>query len=236
MDERAINGAAIEAIRDLELDCEIKEVLSPAGGDEWCIRFSGKYGQVCDEFKNQFGEESSHQAIREKIKSHLIKQISKIRSGTGRKRKSTSVESGETRQTESGLLAAPLKLVGEMFDRISGLTGIVINQATTAAEAARDAVADASSNLPPMTIEVRSKTRRSEKKASRPARKRSVKAAKASSAKTGKAARRAAPGASKSAKKARKKVAGKTSRKNSAKTGGRAQKAKATKKSARRGK
>ena len=236
MDERAINGAAIEAIKDLELDCEIKEVLKPSGGDEWCIQFSGKYGQFCDEFKNQFDEESSHQLIREKIKSHLIKQISKIRSGTGRKRKSTVTEADESRETESGILAAPLEMVGEVFDRITGITGIVINQATTVAETARDAVADAASNLSPVTIEVRSKTRTAAKRASKrtpgSVKKKSVKAAKARPAKTKKATKKGvASGTRRVGKKARQ-VAGISSGKSS----GRAQKAKATKKHSRRGK
>ena len=233
MDERAINGAAIEAIRDLELDCEIKGVLSSGGGDEWCIQFSGKYGQFCDEFKNQFGEESSHQVIREKIKGHLIKQVSKIRSSTGRKRKPAVAGPDESRETESGFLAAPLKMVGEVFDRLAGITGIVVNQAATAADAARDAVTDAASSLSPLTIEVRSKTRTAEKRASGSGRKRSVKAAKTRPAKSKKASKRAAPGARKQAKKASKKKAG---RKASGKTSARAQKAKSTKKLSRRGK
>lgn len=242
MDERAINGAAIEAIRDLELDCEIKEVLQ-ASGDEWCIQFSGKYGQFCDAFKNQFGEESSHQVMREKIKSHLIKQINKIRSGTGRKRKAMISEPEEERASAGGILAEPLKLVGEVFERFAGITGIVANQATTAAEAARDAVADRlTSGLPPLTVEVRSQTRRNTKAASGPARKQSVKAAttkrattkaaKSATTKRAATATAATPTARKAAKKTTKKVAGKTS----GKATGRAQKAKATKKPARGGK
>lgn len=237
MDEGTINGAAIEAIRDLELDCEIKEVRQPAGDDVWCIQFSGKYGQFCAEFKNQFGEESSHQVIREKIKGHLIKQINKIRSGTGRKRKPAVVETSESRETESGILATPLKMIGEVFDRVAGVTGTVVNQATTVAETARATVADAASNLSPVMIEVRSKTRAirkrafGKKRASGSAKKKTVKADKAKPAKTKKAIKRAAPSARKQAKKARK-VAGKTG----GKTAGRAQKAKTTKKTSRRGK
>lgn len=215
MDERAINGAAIEAIRDLELDCEIKGVLQPSGGETWCIQFSGNYGQFCDEFKNQFGKESSHRLIREKIKQHLIKQISKIRSSTGRKRKPAVVESDESRATESELLAAPLRLIGEVFDRLTGVTGIVVNQAATAAEAARDAVTEAASNLSPVTIEVRSKTRTAQKRASRAGAKRSAQAAQASPAKPRKASKKASPATRKQAQKASKKAAGKASGKTS---------------------
>jgi hypothetical protein len=229
MDEGAINGAAIEAIKDLEIDCEIKEVRQPAGGDEWCIQFSGKYGQFCDEFKNQFGEESSHQVIREKIKSHLIKQVSKIRSGTGRKRQPAVSETDGSRETEDGILAAPLKMVGEVFDRLAGITGIVISQATTAAETAREAVADAASNLPPVTIEVRGKTRAVQKRVAAPPRKKATKASKARTTKTKKATKRAAPPVRKPAKKARP-VRGKSA----GKTSSSPRKAKAAKKTARR--
>ena len=235
MDEQAINGAAIEAIKDLDIDCEIREVRQPSGGDEWCIQFSGKYGQFCDEFKNQFGEESSHQVIREKIKSHLIKQVSKIRSGTGRKRMPAVVETGERREAESGILAAPLKLVGEVFDRVAGLTGVVINQATTVAETARDVVTDAASNLSPVTIEVRSKTRAVKKSAAASGSRKTARAAKAKPAKakktTSKAAKRAVPRNKTQTKKALK-VAGKAAGKKT----GRSQKAKTAGKSSRRAK
>jgi hypothetical protein len=230
MDERVINGAAIEAIKDLELDCEIKEVRQAGSGNEWCIQFSDKYGQFCDKFENQFGEESSHQVIREKIKSHLIKQITKIRSGTGRKRKSAVSETNESRQPESGILATPLKMIGEVLGRASGIAGEVINQASTLAEAARDTVSEAAANITPVTIEVRSTTtttRARQKRASGSARKKPAKARKATSAKAKKETKRVARPTGKQAKKA-----GKVARK----TVSRAKKAKTTKKSSRRGK
>jgi hypothetical protein len=213
MDERAINGAAIEAIRDLELDCEIKEVCQRSGGEEWCIQFSGKYGQFCDKFKNQFDEESSPQVIREKIKSHLIKQVNKIRSSTGRKRKSAINEGSESRSSEGGILSTPLKMIGEAFDRVTGIAGGVINQASTVAETARDVVSDVAANISPITVEVRSTTRTSAKSASRStAKKKPAKPAKSKAAKAKKATRRVARGASKQAKKTAKKIATKSSR------------------------
>ena len=228
MDERAINGAAIEAIRDLEIDCEIKEVCRAGSGDEWCVQFSGKYGQFCDSFKNQFGKESSPQVIREKIKSHLIKAVTKIRSGTGRKRKPMVSERGESRETQSGILTAPLKMVGEVFDRVASIAGTVIGQASTVADSARDVVADVASNISPLTIEVSSTTREVKKRVpARSAKKKTVKARKATSAKTKTAAKRVVRGAVKRAKKA-----GKVARK----TAGHAKKAKAAKKNSRRGK
>jgi hypothetical protein len=229
MDERTINGAAIEAIKDLELDCEIREVRQAGSGNEWCIQFSDKYGQFCDEFENQFGEESSHQVIREKIKNHLIKQVTKIRSSTGRKRKPAVGETNESRATESGILATPLKMIGEVFGRASGIAGEVIKQASTLAEAARDTVSEAAANITPVTIEVRSTTTAStrQKKASGSAKKKPVKARKATSVKAKKASKRVARQAGKQTKKT-----GKVAKK----TASRAKKTKTTKKVSRRGK
>jgi hypothetical protein len=223
MDEQAINGAAIEAIRDLELDCEIKDVCERDGRNGWCIQFSGKYGQFCDEFKGQFGDENSHQVMREKIKRHLIKQVNKIRSSTGRKRRAAVGEtSRDSQPEEGGILSAPLKMLGEVFDRVAGVTGVVVDQASTAADAARDAVADMAANITPVTIEVRSSSPRDvEKSKPAPAGKKTVKASKATTrAKAKKATKRIASGAvgkqvKKSGKaagqprKAAKKVAGK---------------------------
>jgi hypothetical protein len=203
MDERAINGAAIEAINALELDCEIKDVCQSAG-DEWCIQFSGKYGTFCDGFKNQFGKESGSQVIREKIKSYLIKQVHKIRGKTGRRRKPVIVDTQEMREQDSGILAAPLKIVGELFDRAASIAGGVVSQASIIAETARETVADATANITPVTIEVRSTTRAVKKRDSR------------STARKAAKARKAAPTKVKKAKKAAKRVsrkAGKQARK-----------------------
>lgn len=225
MDERVINGAAIEAVKDLEVECEIKDVCR--SGDEWCIEFSGKYGHFCDEFKNQFGEENSSQLIREKIKSHLIKQVNKIRSSTGRRRKPMVGDAGESGEAGSDLLTAPLQMIGEMFGRATGIAGEVIGQAAAVAETAREAVADAAANIAPVTIEVRSTTRKVKKKAPASTKRKTVKAAKATPAKAKKATKRVARRAGKQAKKA-----GKAARK----TAGRTQKAvkKASRKGARR--
>ena len=143
MDERVINGAAIEAINDLDIECEIKEVRKGAEKDEWCIQFSGKYGQLCDVFQNQFGKENSPQVIREKIKSHLINQVTRIRSNTGRRRKPVAADALENRESAGGLLAEPLKLMGEVLGRATGLAGDVISRASEVAETARTTLAAA---------------------------------------------------------------------------------------------
>jgi hypothetical protein len=234
MDEKAINGAAIAAINDLQLDCEIKDVCQSSGGDEWCVQFSGKYGQFCDSFKNQFGKESSVEVVREKIKGYLIKQVNKIRTTTGRRRKPAIVDSGEKRETESSIFTAPLKIVEELFDRAVGIAGGVVSQtsnvtetARNVAESARDAVADVAANISPVTIEVRSTSSAVKKRASGSAARKIVKATSSKSVKAKKAAKRVTRQAGKQAKKVAKKVANKTA--------GRAKKAK-TKKNSRRGK
>jgi|ERR1044071_392764 hypothetical protein len=206
MDERAINGAAIAAINDLQLDCEIKDVCKSAGGDEWCIQFSGKYGQYCDGFKNQFGKESSSKVIREKIKGYLIKQVNKIRTTTGRRRRPAVADTSEKREPVSGIFAAPLKLVEELFDRAAGIASGVVSQASTVAETARDAVADVAANITPVTIEVRSTTRAVKKRVSvGPTKRKAVKATKTAKAKAKKAAKRVSRKAGKKAGKAAKK-------------------------------
>lgn len=219
MDERSINGAAIEAISDLELDCEIKEVCQPSGKDEWCIQFSGKYGQFCDEFKNQFGEENSPPVIREKIKSHLLKQVTKIRSSTGRRRAPKNERTDEARQRGSDLLTAPVKLIGEMLGRASDVAGDVINQASSVAETARAAVSAMTpdiSPVPPATPAARhvAQARPEAAKKASPARKRVHPAKKKSSGKTAKARKRASGQKGRAAKKAAKK-AGQAARKSS---------------------
>src|SRR5215213_2735823 len=150
MDERAVNGAAIEAARDLDVDCEIKQVCKGSGADEWCVQFSGKYGQFCDNFQNQFGQENSPEVMREKIKAFLIKQVAKIRSSTGRKRRPATSAARESRESVGGLLTEPLKMVGEVLGRATGLASQVVSRASDVAETARAALSAADlDNTPP---------------------------------------------------------------------------------------
>jgi hypothetical protein len=136
MDERVVNGAAIEAIHDLAVDCEIKQVCKGSGEGEWCVQFSGKYGQFCDNFQNQFGQENSPEVMREKIKAFLIKQVAKIRGTTGRKRKPAR-DAHQDREPSGGLLTEPLKLVGEVLGRATGMATQVVSQASAVADTAR---------------------------------------------------------------------------------------------------
>jgi hypothetical protein len=207
MDERAINGAAIEAIRDLDVDCEIKEVCKGSEADEWCVQFSDKYGQFCDKFQNQFGEENSPEVMREKIKAFLIKQVAKIRSSTGRKRRPAASAARESRATGGGLLAEPLKVVGEVLGRATGLASQVIGRTSDVAETARATLSAADlDTAPPAASVVQSSTGEAATAPPRKVTGRTI--IRAAPAKPKKSARKG--GAKKSAKKAaRKKSTGK---------------------------
>lgn len=221
MDEQAINNAAAEAVNNLELDCEVKDVCRSSKGSGWCIQFSGKYGQFCDEFQDQFGKENSAQVIREKIKSHLLKQVTKIRSSTGKSRRPRPSPKDEP-QAQSTLMSAPLEMIGEVFNRATQIAGSVVGQAAGVAEAARETVSNMADNIGPVTVEIGGAARAEESRPSRPIARKSVKAAKKS----------------KGVSRPRTKQAKKTSKRTAAKAGRKGKKAaaKSSKKSARRGK
>ncbi len=154
MDERAINGAAIEAIGDLGVDCEINQVCKGSDAGEWCVQFSGKYGQFCDNFQNQFGQENSPEVMREKIKAFLIKQVARIRSSTGRKRRPAAAAARESRESVGGILTEPLKVVGEVLGRTMGLASQVIGRASDVAETARATLSAADLDTTPPAASV----------------------------------------------------------------------------------
>jgi len=162
MDEKSVVEAAQEAIRDLELDCEVKSVFRSSGKDDWCVQLSGKYGQFCDGFKDQFGKENSAKVIREKIKSHLIKQVSKIRSSTGRKRKGAVGAPSE--KAEGGILAAALQPIGDVLDSAASIAGEVIQTASGIAKAAGKAATEVASEVVPVRVEVLTTSTRAVKK------------------------------------------------------------------------
>src|ERR1044072_2820259 len=122
--EQAIRSAAEAAINDLQLDCRLERVFQhPQHKEKRCIRFSGDYGKFCDEFRNDSGEENSHQLMREKVKSYFIKMRKSVRVRRGSK----SGGVGKDRP-ESSLLGAPLEIVGQAMNQTSRLVGEVINQ------------------------------------------------------------------------------------------------------------
>jgi hypothetical protein len=201
MDEQAIIRAAEEAMHDLQIDCQVKEVCRSSDGDQWCIQFSGKYGQFCDEFKNQFGKENSSRIIQEKIKMHLLKQVTKIRSSTGKSRR-PKVNIPDERPTQSSIISAPLEMVGEALSRASQIAGGIVGQVAGVADAARETVANLADSISPPTVEIGSDVPVEEKRRRRATARKSAKATKATSRKASKATRRVSRPASKKAKKA----------------------------------
>jgi hypothetical protein len=201
MDEQAITRAAEEAVSDLQLDCKINKVSRSPRGDEWCIQFSGKYGQFCDGLKNQFGKENSASVVREKIKSHLLKQVTKIRSSTGKTRRARTNPSDEA-QTQSTMLSAPLQMIEDAFNRATEIAAEVVEQAAGVAGIAQEAVTNMAESIIPVTVKLRSDSNVTAKESrSYPARK-PKRTAKTTSRKTAKKKRSVSRGGSKKAKKA----------------------------------
>jgi hypothetical protein len=189
MDEQAITRAAEEAVNDLQLDCRINKVSRSPRGDQWCVQFSGKYGQFCDDLKNQFGKENSARVVREKIKSHLLKQVTRIRSSTGKTRRPRPSPSDEA-QTQSAMLSAPLKMFEDVFNRATEIAGEVVGQVAGVAGIARETVANVAESISPATIEIRSNSTATAKGSSSSHARRHTKAAKATSRKSGKKAKK----------------------------------------------
>lgn len=178
MDKKSLTLAAEAAINDLQLDCKVSDVCRSPKRDEWCVELSGKYGQLCDEFKNQFGKENSFEVAREKIKSHLLKQVSKIRSSTGKSRKPRARLNDES-QTRSSALNSPLKLIEEVFSRASEIAGDVVKQAVVVADAGRETVSNLAEGISPVTIEIRSASTTKAKMPRKSSRRKTSKAAQA---------------------------------------------------------
>jgi hypothetical protein len=229
MDEQAITHAAQEAVNDLQLDCKINKVCRSPRGDQWCVQFSGKYGQFCDDLKNQFGKENSARVVQEKIKSHLLKQVTKIRSSTGKSRR-PRVNPSDEGQAQDTIMSAPLKMIEDAFNRATEIAGEVVGQVAGVAGAARETVANVAESISPVTIEIRSDSNVAAKEPRRSSARKPKRAAKATSHKTTKKRRSISRGSSKKAKKASK-VAAKVSKGKKVAT----KKSKKSVKSARRG-
>ena len=129
-DEQAIKSAAEAAINDLQLDCRVEKVFEhPRRNDKWCIQFTGDYGQFCDEFRNESGEENSPQLIREKVKSYFLKMRKPVRVRRGRKPRADKQESilpGVSMGIVGEALGQTTRLVGEVVNQVSGLARSVL--------------------------------------------------------------------------------------------------------------
>jgi hypothetical protein len=147
-DEQAITRAAEAAINDLLLNCRVEKVFEhPKHKDKWCIRFTNDYGQFCDEFRNESGQENSPRLIREKVKNYFLKMRKPVRVRRGSKK--TTADKGKL---ESLLPAAPLEIVGQALDQTTRLVGEVINQVSGLARSALDTEASVSVELPAIVL------------------------------------------------------------------------------------
>jgi hypothetical protein len=140
-DEQAIKSAAQAAINDLQLDCRVEKIFAhPHRSDKWCIQFTDDYGQFCDEFRNESGEENSPRLIREKVKSYFLKMRKPVRVRRGRKPRAD--------KQESILPDLSMGIVGEAIGQTTRLVGEVVNQVSDLARSALETEAVVSVELP----------------------------------------------------------------------------------------
>jgi hypothetical protein len=180
VDDKIITGAAEAAIEDLQLDCRVEGVRHLSGDVEWCVEFSGKYGPLRDDFKNQFDKENSSKVVREKIKRHLLEQVTKIRSNTGKTKRPRSMSKGKRDHGPGS--ESSYKFIDEAFDRAAKLAGQVVERVSGVAGAARAVVSEIAEKLPPVTIEVQTVAPSTRKRSTRAAKPKAAAARKAPTA------------------------------------------------------
>jgi hypothetical protein len=135
MDAETIKREALDAILDLALDSNVSDVTH--NGKNWCVQFVGDYGQFCDSFQNQFERDNSPRVIREKIKKHLLGQITLLRNKGGRRTtKKGFDDEGTPNVTElfQEVITQTTSVIGEAIDRTLGLTNAGIKAAGEVAE------------------------------------------------------------------------------------------------------
>lgn len=135
MDEKLITSAAMAAVNDLKLDCTVASVYRRKNA--WCVKFSGSYGELCDEFRGKYGEENSAEVAREKIKRHLLKTPKP----TGRRKGGNARTSHPNR--ESSLLDLPLQIAEGALEQTARVAGEVIGRTTEVAANTLKTFADA---------------------------------------------------------------------------------------------
>lgn len=135
MDAETIKREALDAILDLQLDSSVTGVTQ--NGKNWCVQFEGDYGQFCDSFQNQFERENSPRVIREKIKKHLLAQITQLRNKGGRRAAKKSFTDDEPNVAElfQEAVSETARTIGEAIDRTLGLTGSSIEAVGEVAQA-----------------------------------------------------------------------------------------------------
>ncbi|MBD0372077.1 MAG: hypothetical protein ICV60_14645 [Pyrinomonadaceae bacterium] len=142
MDAETIKREALDAILDLQLDSTVSGVTH--AGKNWCVQFSGDYGQFCDSFKNQFERDNSPRVIREKIKKHLLAQITQLRNKGGRRATKKAFVDDEPNVAElfQEAVTETTRAIGQAIDRTLGITGAGIQAASDVAESVTARTAD----------------------------------------------------------------------------------------------
>ena len=140
MDEQTIARAARAAVDDLKLDCRIKAVYKSPGKDKWCVQFTDKYGEFCDEFHEKSGQENSAAVIREKIKRYLFRRRE---TKTTRRRGSGITRPGKREVDQSG---TPLKAIEGAIEQAAHVVSKVIDEASHLTVAVLDATAQQLAN------------------------------------------------------------------------------------------
>jgi hypothetical protein len=212
MDAETIKREALDAILDLQLDSTVSNVTH--SGKNWCVQFEGDYGQFCDSFQNQFERDNSPRVVREKIKKHLLAQITQLRNKGGRRttKKGFDDEAARPNVTElfQEAVSSTARTIGDAIDRTLGFTGAGIEAVGEVAETltsrTTELIRPEPSTSPPAE---RPKARRTAAKESAP--KKAVGKAKRSGAATKAAGKtgRAAAKKSGAKKSSRKRAAGK---------------------------
>jgi hypothetical protein len=144
------------------------EVSQLKDGEQWAVRFSGKYGQFCDKLQDNFGKESSPRVVREKIKRHLLKQVEQIRKGEGRSKITRGRSRAGGRKEPSGILSTPLDVLSDIFGRASGIATDLFNRASGAAETASESVSSVAQTVLPAATEMLNPTPESQETATIP--------------------------------------------------------------------
>lgn len=135
MNAETIKREALDAILDLQLDSNVTGVTH--NGKNWCIQFEGDYGQFCDSFQNQFEHDNSPRLIREKIKKHLLGQITQLRNKGGRRTTKKGFQDDEANVAElfQEAVSETARTIGDAIDRTLGLTGSSIEAVGEVAQA-----------------------------------------------------------------------------------------------------
>ena len=134
MDEQIIRREASAALDDLELDAQVTAVTK--AGDNWCIQFGGDYGQFCDEFKDLFKHDSSPRVVREKVKKHLMGQITLLRNKGRRRAAKRDVEAGgpDVADLLQDAVTQTTRVVNEAIDRTVGFANAGLKAVAETAE------------------------------------------------------------------------------------------------------